>query len=34
MKDMNYNMISSRASLKDNNTGKFLNATLYHVIKK
>jgi hypothetical protein len=34
MKDMNYNMISSRVSLKDNNTGKFLNATLYHVIKK
>ena len=33
MKDMKYTMISTRANVKDVETGKFVNAALYHVIK-
>ena len=31
MKDMKYTMISTRVSVKED--GKFVNATLYHIIK-
>ena len=33
MKDMDYNMISSRTCIK-NDEGKFINVNLYHIIKK
>ena len=33
MKDMKYNMVSSRTNIK-NEQGKFINVTIYHIIKK
>ena len=33
MKEMNYNMIPSRTNIK-NDQGKFINVTIYHIIKK